>query len=92
MENLENPGEIPKKLCYVIPQPLLQTGSCIREKETNTCHSVIQLIGKWKPQETLVKYPRSLVYDTPQCTENLKQTLPEMKLRGLFPVSIFLYL
>jgi hypothetical protein len=23
-------------------------GSCIREKGNNTCHSVIQLIGKWK--------------------------------------------
>jgi hypothetical protein len=46
MENLENPGEIPKKLCYEIPQPLVQTGSCIREKETNTCYPVIKLIGK----------------------------------------------
>jgi hypothetical protein len=97
MENLENPGEIPKKLCYVIPQPLLQTGSCIREKETNTCHSVIQLIGKWKPQETLVRYPRNLVYDTPHSTaiytENSKQIFPAMKLRGLVPniYSTFLY-
>jgi hypothetical protein len=60
MENLENPGEIPKKLWYVIPQPLLQTGSCIREKETNTCYSVIQLIGKWKTQETPGEIPKKL--------------------------------
>jgi hypothetical protein len=54
-------------------------------RENNTCHSLIQLIGKWKTQETLVRYPRSLVYDTPHCTENLKQIFPKMKLRGLVP-------
>jgi hypothetical protein len=62
-------------------------------KENNTCHSVIQLIGKWKTQEALVRYPRNLVYDAPHPTENTKQIFPEMKLRGLIsnfyiPVSV----
>jgi hypothetical protein len=64
-------------------------GSCIREKGTNTCYSVIQLIGKWKTQEALVKYPRSLGYDTQHCTaiysENSKQIFPAMKLSSLVP-------
>jgi hypothetical protein len=37
-------------------------GSCIREKENNTCHTDIQvysLLIKWKIQETLVRYPRN---------------------------------
>jgi hypothetical protein len=58
-------------------------------KKNNTCHSVIQLIGKWKTQETLVRYPRSLVYNTPHSTtiytENSKQIFPAMKLSSFVP-------
>jgi hypothetical protein len=60
-------------------------GSWIREKGNNTCYSVVQLIGKWKTQEALVRYPRNLVYNTPHCTENLKQIFSEMKLCGVVP-------
>ncbi len=68
-------------------------GSCIREKENYTCHTAIQLFGKWKIQEILVTYPRNLVYDTPHFNENAKQIFPEMKLCCLIsnfyiPVSV----
>ncbi len=32
-----------------------------------------------------VRYPRSLVYDTPHCTENTKHIFPEMKMCSLVP-------
>jgi hypothetical protein len=62
-------------------------------KDNNTYHSVIQLIGKWKTLETLVRYHGSFVYDTPHCAENLKQIIPEMNLCGLvsnfyIPISV----
>jgi hypothetical protein len=63
-------------------QPLVEK---ILEQENNTCLTATQLIRKWKTQETLARHPRSLVYDTAHCTENLKQIFSEMKLRGLFP-------
>jgi hypothetical protein len=39
-------------------QPLVEK---ILEKENNTCLTAIQLFGKCKIQETLVKYPRNFV-------------------------------
>jgi hypothetical protein len=68
-------------------------GSCITEKENNTCLPAIQLFGKCKIQEILVRYPRNLVYDNPHFTKNVKQIFAEMKLCGLIsnfyiPVSV----
>ncbi len=59
----------------------------------HSCLTAIQLFGKCKIQETLVRYPRNLVYDTPHFPENAKQIFPELKLCGLIsnfyiPVSV----
>ncbi len=69
-------------------------GSCITEKENNTCLPAIQLFVKCKIQETLVRYLRNLVYDNPHFTENAKQIFAEMKLCGLISnfYCTFLYL